>query len=147
MHRLSSAICAGLILAAGLAFAVAQDVAQGLQGTWTATKAERDGKSANDVVGHRLAFTGNRFRIQSKDGKLLYAGTFSVQPSAKPPAIDFAQMEGALKGTSWKGIFALRGDMLTIIDNAVNSDKGRPQAFATKSGSGYVLITFQRAKP
>jgi uncharacterized protein (TIGR03067 family) len=147
MHRLSLATCVGLILAMGLVFAIAQDVPQGLQGTWTATKAERDGKAANDVVGHRLAFAGNRFRIQSKDGKLLYAGTFSVQPGAKPPAIDFVQTEGIARGASWKGIYALSGDALTIIDNAVDPNKDRPQAFATNSGSGYVLITFQRTKP
>jgi uncharacterized protein (TIGR03067 family) len=151
MHRLSSAICAGLILSTGLVFAAAQlaaqDIPQGLQGAWTATKAERDGKAANDVVGHRLTFAGNRFQIQSKDGKLVYAGTVTVQANAKPAAIDFVQTEGIAKGASWKGIYALSGDALTIIDNAVDPKMDRPQAFATKSGSGYVLVTFQRAKP
>jgi uncharacterized protein (TIGR03067 family) len=42
-----------------------------LQGAWAATRAERDGKAADDVVGHRLSFTGNRFQIQSKDRKPL----------------------------------------------------------------------------
>ena len=118
-----------------------------LQGTWTATKAERDGKAADDVVGHRLSFTGNRFQIQSKDGKPLYAGTIRVDPSAKPAAIDFEHTEGALKGKAWKGIYALDGDTLTTCDNAPNLDKGRPAAFEAKSGSGYVLITFKGAKP
>jgi hypothetical protein len=64
MQRLISAICAGAILGAGLVLAFAQpadDAQQKLQGTWTATKAERDGNAADDVVGHRLSFTGNRF--------------------------------------------------------------------------------------
>ena len=67
----------GLALASvHLAFAQpAEEAQRKLQGTWTATKAERDGKAADDVVGHRLSFTGNRFQIQSKDGKPLYAGT------------------------------------------------------------------------
>jgi uncharacterized protein (TIGR03067 family) len=148
MHRLSLTICAGLILATGLVSGAAQLAAQGaLEGSWTATKAERDGKAADDVVGHRLAFAGSRFQIHSKDGKLIYAGTFSVQASAKPAAIDFVQTEGIAKGQTWRGIFALSGDALTIIDNAVNPDKDRPQAFATTNGSGYVLVTFQRAKP
>ena len=72
MRRLFSAICAGLILGTGLLLAFGQpadDAQQKLQGTWTATKAERDGKAADDVVGHRLSFTGNRFQIMSKDGK------------------------------------------------------------------------------
>jgi uncharacterized protein (TIGR03067 family) len=97
----------GLTLASvRLAFAQpAEEAQKKLQGTWTATKAERDGKAADDVVGHRLSFTGNRFQIQSKEGKPLYAGTVRVDPSAKPAAIDFEHTEGALKG--WRG----RGSM------------------------------------
>jgi uncharacterized protein (TIGR03067 family) len=139
----------GLALASvHLAFAqLAEEAQKKLQGTWTATKAERDGKAADDVVGNRLSFTGNRFQIQSKDGKPLYAGTVRVDPSAKPAAIDFEHTEGALKGKVWKGIYAMDGDTLTTCDNAPNLDKGRPAAFEAKSGSGYVLITFKRAKP
>jgi uncharacterized protein (TIGR03067 family) len=149
MHRLTSAMC-WLILGTGLGFAFAQpaeDAQKKLQGTWTATKAERDGNAADDVVGHRLSFTGNRFQIQSEDGKPLYAGTVRVDPSAKPAAIDFEHTEGALKGKAWQGIYALDGDTLTVCDNAPNLDKGRPAAFEATSGSGYVLITFERAKP
>ena len=118
-----------------------------LQGIWIATKAERDGKAASDVVRHRLAFAGDRFQIQSKDAKSLYAGTVRVDPSTKPAAIDFEHTEGSLKGKAWKGIYALDGDTLRICDNAENLDKRRPAAFQAKSGSGYVLITFKRAKP
>jgi hypothetical protein len=80
MRRMTRAMC-GLILGTGLvpAFAHQAEVArEQLQGTWTATKAERDGKAADDVVGHRLSFTGDRFRIRSRDGKPLYEGTFRI---------------------------------------------------------------------
>ena len=147
MHRLTSAMC-GLILGTGLALAQpAEEAQKQLQGTWTAARAERDGKAADDVVGHRLSFTGDRFRIQSRDGKPLYAGTFRVDPSAKPAAIDFEHAEGDLKGRAWKGIYGLDGDTLTICDNAANPDERRPTAFEARSGSGYVLITFEGARP
>jgi uncharacterized protein (TIGR03067 family) len=149
MHRLTWVTC-WLILGTGLVPAFAQpaeDAKKKLQGTWTAAQAERDGQAAEDVVGHRLSFTGNRFQIRSKDGKSLYAGTFRLDPSAKPAAIDFAHSEGTLKGKTWKGIYALDGDTLTVCDNAPNLDKGRPAALEAKSGSGHVLITFKRAKP
>ena len=113
----------------------------------TATRAERDGKAAEDVLGHQLSFAGNRFQIRSKDGKALYAGTVRVDASAKPPAIDFVHTEGDLKGKAWKGIYALDGDTLKICDNAPNLEKGRPTALEAKSGSGYLLVTFKRAKP
>jgi uncharacterized protein (TIGR03067 family) len=149
MHRLTLVMC-GLILGTGLVAAFAQSTDEAhkkLVGVWTATQAEREGKAADDVVGNRLSLTGNRFQIQSTDGKPLYAGTVRVDPSAKPAAIDFEHTEGALKGKAWKGIYALSGDRLTICDNAPNLDKGRPAAFEAKSGSGYVLVTFRRAKP
>jgi uncharacterized protein (TIGR03067 family) len=139
-----------LILGTGLvpAFArPAEEARKKLQGTWAATKAERDGKAAGDVVGHRLSFTGNRFQIRSKDGKPLYAGTFRVDPSTKPAAIDFEHTEGSLKGKAGKGIFALGGDTLTTCDNGPNPDKGRPAAFEAKAGSGHIVITFKRVKP
>jgi uncharacterized protein (TIGR03067 family) len=149
MHRTISAICAGF-LGIGLVVAVAQpseEAQNKLQGSWTAIMAERDGKAADDVVGHRLSFTGNRFEIQSRDGKPLYAGTVRVDPGAKPAIIDFDHTEEALRGKTWKGIYVLDGDTLEICDNAPSLDKGRPVAFEAKSGSGYVLVTFNRAKP
>src|SRR5262245_3499896 len=148
MHRLTAAMC-WLILGTGLIPAFAQPADEAykkLQGTWAATQAERDGKAADDVVGNRLSFTGNRFRIQSKAGKPPYAGTVRVASGGKPAAIDFEHTEGALKGRAWKGIYALDGDTLTVCDNAPNLDKGRPAAFEAKSGSGYVLVRFTREK-
>ena len=50
MHRLKSAMCAGIVLVTGLSFASAQpaDDAQKLQGAWTAVKADNNGKAAAD---------------------------------------------------------------------------------------------------
>jgi uncharacterized protein (TIGR03067 family) len=94
MHRLTSAMC-GLMVAFGLLPAYAQSAAEvpsaaeaqsKLQGTWTATKAQRDGQAADDVIGHRLTFTGNRFQIRAKsDNKLLYEGRCAWIPARSPP--------------------------------------------------------------
>jgi uncharacterized protein (TIGR03067 family) len=149
MHRLKSAMCAGMIFVTGIAFVSAQtadDARQTLQGAWTAIKADNDGKAAAGLVGHRLVFTGNQFDIRAKDGKPLYAGTFRLDPSAKPAAIDFDHTVGTLNGKSWKGIYALEGKMLTICDNAPKLDGARPAAFGASCGGGYTLITFTRAQ-
>lgn len=50
-----------------------------------------------------------------------------------------------MKGKKWLGIYTLSGDTLTICDKAANLDRGRPAAFETAAGSGYVLIPFKRA--
>ncbi|MGA8469137.1 MAG: TIGR03067 domain-containing protein [Pseudolabrys sp.] len=148
MQRRTSTMCwliisTGLVLASALPAKAAETT---LQGTWITSKAEQDGKAADDLVGHRLSFMGNRFEIRSKDDKPLYAGTVQINPTANPATIDFQQKKGALNGKVWKGIYAMDGDTLTTCDNAPNLKKGRPAAFEAKSGSGYVLITFKRAK-
>ena len=58
MHRLILTTC-WLILGTGLGPAFAQPAGEAhekLQGAWTATRAERDGKTVDDVVEHRLSF-------------------------------------------------------------------------------------------
>ena len=149
MRALAWALC-GLFVLMGAAPASGQPAAEArraLQGAWSATGATSDGKPADEVVGHRLSFTGDRFQIRSRDGKPLYAGTVKIQPGAKPAAIDFAHAEGALKGKAWKGIYAVDGDTLRICDNAPDLGKGRPTAFEAAPGSGHILITFERARP
>ena len=149
MHRLTWPTC-WLILACGFALTfapLAKADPTPLEGNWTATTATRDGKAANDVVGHRLSISGDSFEIKSGDGTLLYAGTIRLHPATKPAAIDFEHNQGDLNGKDWKGIYALDGDTLTVCDNAPNLKKGRPAALEAKKGSGYILITFSRAKP
>jgi uncharacterized protein (TIGR03067 family) len=145
MYRPTLALC-WLILTIWLVPAFAQRADRAgaaLQGSWIATRAERDGKPAHDVVGHRLSVAANRFQIRSKDGKSLYAGTVRVEQVA----IDFEHTEGTLSGQAWKGIYAVNGDTLLICDNAPDIDKIRPATFEAKTGSGYVVVTFVRAKP
>jgi uncharacterized protein (TIGR03067 family) len=93
-----------LVLSVGLVPAFAQppeDAGKNLQGTWTATRAERDGSAAADVVGHRLSFAGTRFQIQSASGAPLYTGTVVVDPGAHPAALDFQHTDGTRKGPVW----------------------------------------------
>ena len=147
MQRLILAVC-GLIIGAALIVAgVLPAAAQAaLQGNWIATKVETNGAATPAVVGHRLSFSGAHFEIKSKAGKAVYAGTVKTEPNARPAAIDFAHTLGALNGKTWKGIYKLDGDTFTVCDNAADLAKDRPTAFEAKSGSGYVLLTFVRAK-
>jgi uncharacterized protein (TIGR03067 family) len=147
MQRLTMAVC-GLILGVGLSLAgvLPAGAQAALQGNWIATKAETNGAASPEVVGHRLSFSGDHFAIKSKAGKAVYAGTVRTDPKAKPAVIDFAHTLGALNGKTWKGIYKLDGDTLTVCDNAADLAKGRPAAFEAKRGSGHVLLTFVRAK-
>lgn len=114
-----------------------------LEGAWTAVSAERDGKPAADIVGHRLVFTGRRFTITDK-GTILYQGIYTTEPAAKPAQIDFQPTEDARRGKTWKGIYAIAGDTLKTCDNAPDMARPRPSQFAAPAGSGYVSIAFKR---
>jgi uncharacterized protein (TIGR03067 family) len=116
----------------------------GLLGTWVAVSAERNGRAAEDLKGHELTFAGDRLTIRSK-GKALYQGSYRVEPSKKPAAIDFTHTEGEAKGKTWLGIYLLEGSGLKICDNADDPGKGRPAALVTEPGSGRVLVNFTRA--
>jgi len=112
-----------------------------LQGTWRAVAAERNGAPAPELAGHELTFAGDRFRI-TRDGRPLYGGTYTIDPSAQPPRIDFDQHEGAELRGIWKGIYRLDGGRLEIVDNAPDMGKPAPTQFAAGPGSGYVLVRF-----
>jgi uncharacterized protein (TIGR03067 family) len=137
--RKVAAILIALTVASGAA-------AEELDGVWVATAAERDGAPAPDVVGHRLTMAGPRFEIVDAEGALLYGGGYVADPGASPPSIDFALESGPAAGQAWLGIWRLDGAALTIVDNAPDPTRPRPEDFAAPAGSGYVLVSFARAE-
>lgn len=113
-----------------------------LQGTWTATVAERNGRPAPEILGNQITFRGDEFVIRNRDGQRLYEGTFRKDPTQQPTAIDFRHLTGSMRGRIWLGIFHREGDMLKISDNAADPNQPRPTRF--NEARGYVNIIFQR---
>ena len=146
MKRLSHVALMSIPMALALAPVVAlADVPNVLKGTWIASRVVQDGKPAAALVGHRLTFERERFRIDAQDGKRLFTGTARVDPAAKPSTIDFLHGDGDVKGKTWKGIYAVSGDTLTVADNAPDLASPRPKTLEAKSGSGHVLFVFTKA--
>jgi uncharacterized protein (TIGR03067 family) len=143
MRVLAGALVAGVVLAAGFGVDAFAQTAGKLGGTWVAVSAERNGKPADELRGHRLTFAGDTFVIR-RDGQMLYKGTFKTDPTKKPAQIDFRQTEGEAKGKTWRGIYLLEGDTLKAVDNAPDTKKPRPAQFTTKPDSGHVMLTFKR---
>ena len=54
----------------------------------TAARAERDGASAAELVGHRLRLAEGRYEIHGADGELLYAGIYRINATAEPAQIE-----------------------------------------------------------
>lgn len=112
-----------------------------LKGSWVAFAAERDGASADEIVGNSISFTGSRFSIE-KAGKVIFAGHV-VLAKGTPAPIDFTIEKGEAKGEAWKGIFKIEKATLTICDNAPDTKARRPGDFAAPKGSGYVCLKFR----
>jgi uncharacterized protein (TIGR03067 family) len=121
----------------------AQDTGN-IQGAWAVVSAERNGKPAPDVAGHRLTFSGDAFTIRH-ERHTLYRGTYAVDPDRKPAEIDFQHADGELKGKVWKGIYRFEGAALRICDNAPDMARPRPTLFSAKAGSGHICVVFRRA--
>ncbi len=144
MRALAGALVAGTLLAVGLGMHAFAQATATLDGAWTAVSAERNGKPADELKGHRLTFAGDTFVIE-RDGKTLYKGTFKTDPAKKPAQIDFVNTEGEAKGKTWRGIYQLEGDTLKTNDNAPDVAKPRPARFLTTPDSGHVMLAFKRA--
>ena len=143
MKRVLIAFVTALLVGGATSVPAPAQTAGKLDGVWTTVSAERDGKPADELKGHRLTFAGDMFVIQN-EGKTIYKGTCKADPGKKPAQIDFTHTEGELKGKRWLGVYALEGDTLRIADNAPDMAKPRPAQLATKTGSGHVLLVFKR---
>jgi uncharacterized protein (TIGR03067 family) len=142
VSRVLTAILASILLAVAVPASSHSQTGK-LAGSWTAVSAERDGKPADELKGHRLTFRGDNFVID-RDNRIIYRGTFKSDHGKKPATIDFRNTEGEAAGKTWLGIYRLEGDDLTIVDNAPDTDKPRPAKFTTTPGSGHVLLAFKR---
>lgn len=118
--------------------------ASALDGAWRATAAERNGATAPDLVGHLLVFSGDTFEIVDAAGVVVYDGRFEADPAARPATIDFVNLRGDAAGQTWLGIWSLDGPALTIVDNAPDVTRPRPEDFAAPAGSGLVAVSFTR---
>jgi uncharacterized protein (TIGR03067 family) len=143
MMRFVSALTLFVVLATSVQAADATSEQAKLAGAWTAVEAQRGGAAAQEDVGHRLEFRGDQFTISMND-KLIFSGTYSLNPSTQPAQIDFHHLRGDAHGKTWEGIYQLAGDTLTVCDDAFDPSQTRPRNFTTAPGSGHVLITFKR---
>src|SRR5262245_28878345 len=113
-----------------------------LAGTWKVTSAERDGQPDKVSL--------NALTTVKADGKLHVKfadsttgeGTFKLDPTKKPKAIDYTLDYGPNKGKLHEGIYVLEGDTLKICRS--DPGKPRPKEFATKTDSGQMLFVLTR---
>src|SRR5262249_51896610 len=112
-----------------------------LDGKWLVVSIERDGKADDAFKGGMRVIAGGKYTLTDKNGKAT-PGTFKVDPSKKPKAIDMTPTEGQYKGKTLLGIYEIDGQTLKICFTEPGKD--RPTEFASK---GAVLAIHKREKP
>jgi uncharacterized protein (TIGR03067 family) len=118
-----------------------------LQGAWRAESAEQGGKVQADANEHLLVFEGDNFSIKRGD-QVIIKGTFTLDPSKKPKAIDMKITEGRReedKDKTVHGIYELEKDTLKWC-TAEPGNKERPKEFATKEGTRLLFVTLKKEK-
>lgn len=137
----------GLVSSTGAQDEASKKDLDDLQGTWRLVSREKDGKAdtseaIKDVL---MANSGDKFSFKgAASGAGALKGTFKVDATKKPRAMDRMPTDGPQKGKTLLGIYLLEGDTLKICVSIAG--KERPSEFATAPKSGLVLSVFKREK-
>jgi uncharacterized protein (TIGR03067 family) len=114
--------------------AVAEELEK-FQGTWRQVAHERDGVAdPPDERGWepRVTFRGDTFVVTLADGSTPIKGTYKVDPTREPKALDLTDTFEADAGKTFLAIYALEGDRLTFC--AADAGQERPTEFRTRPG-------------
>jgi uncharacterized protein (TIGR03067 family) len=117
-----------------------------LLGTWKQTHCEFEGKDNTESekpFRNHWVITDTTITIHNKG---TYSGhwTYRLDPTKQPVAIDLSTTAGG-KPVTYPCIYKLEGDELTLcLQNF--PEKGRPQSFETRAGSGVGKFVYIRAK-
>jgi uncharacterized protein (TIGR03067 family) len=134
-----------MVLAAGLLMAAEKPKKEGgkkgiLEGTWSIVSATENGKEEADVKDDKVVFAGDNVTVTTKKGE--HKGTFKIDPKKK--TIDFTPSDGDQKGETFKGLYDLKKDKLTLCFAPPGQD--RPTELKSDEGSGRILAVLKRAK-
>ena len=144
-------LAAGLLLGADNPKGEAKKDQDKLQGEWTLESGTREGTEIPEDIAKSLKRTikDDGFSV-TRDGQALNKGTFKLDPSKKPKAIDFITTEGPGKGTKALMLYELKGDELRLCETTpddTRKDLPRPAEFSAGPGSGRAITTLRRTAP
>jgi len=115
-----------------------------LQGSWDHNDVEANGISnpPDDLSppGAVSTFRGNHFAVHTSEGVLLLEGSFTLDATATPKAIDYIDSMGPDKGKRLLGIYRLENDFFIF----AAADEGAPRPTAFRTGPGQTMRSFFR---
>jgi len=102
-----------LVLAAGATTQAPNNGAPSVDGNWRITSMIINGQAVSSSGDLSIEFSGTDY-AQVQQGRVEERGTFIVDRSAAPMAIDFAILEGAATNMTQRGIVEISGDTLRL---------------------------------
>lgn len=106
------------------------------QGTWKQIGYERNGVAQPFDEEHgwepRTTFTNDTFVVNIADGSTVIKGTFKLDPTQTPKAIDYTDTFGVDAGKTFLAIYCFEDDKLIFC--AAEDGQERPAEFRTKPG-------------
>jgi uncharacterized protein (TIGR03067 family) len=117
-----------------------------IEGTWRVVALEIDGNKTPDADARKFSVVNGADGTWSlhSEGKEIYKGKSTIDPTKKPQTIDLTPTTGDDKDKLHLGIYEL-GDKTRKLCVAPTG-KDRPTEFASKPGTEHILITFEREK-
>lgn len=143
MRLLAAVALTASLAAISLAKDEPKDAQDALQGEWKIVEFVKGGKATDAAKLGAVTIKGDQLTI--RDGKRDEPATFTLDPKAKPPAIDIRPGNaGAKKDAVIKGIYKLEKDRLTIAFGGDGTE--RPKEFKSEAGSKTGLFVLERVK-
>jgi uncharacterized protein (TIGR03067 family) len=112
-----------------------------LVGTWAVEKMVVKGKTGPPLKGWVYEFADGKMTV--KVGKRTLLQSYKTDPSERPAAIDITQDEGPDKGKTLKGVYEVKGDVLTLCTPAVPNGP-RPKELVSSEDT--ILVSLKRDK-
>src|SRR5690348_15626440 len=115
-----------------------------IDGDYEIVSVEVDGKKLDVGKDTRATIAKGKFTVKRGD-EVVSAGTFKLDATKKPMALDTTYTEGAAKGKSFKGIAKLEDSVFTFCRPG-SPDADRPTEFKSAEGSGAFLASYKKVK-
>ncbi len=117
-----------------------------IAGTWKVVGLEIDGNPAKTEDANRLLVVNgdDGSWTLSVDGKEVSKGTSTIDPTKTPKQLDFTPSSGDTRGVIFLGIYELGEKSRKMCFSP--QGKPRPKELVSKSGTGDILVKFERVK-
>jgi uncharacterized protein (TIGR03067 family) len=145
-HRRLIALAAILLLAAAPPDDATKADRDKFLGTWEIASLEAGGKKESEanLKDLRMVYTADGYTLKM-GRETVVQGTYTLDPTKSPKAIDLKDAGGPDRGKAQLGIYQFEGDTLKIcVEKA--GEKRRPAVFATRPNTGLQLMVLRRAK-